>query len=152
MAAAELRIADGSPSAFSTPDLPRGRVFNNTSETAAEELDPAAAWPSCNMNAVAQLWAVCFSHGTPLTTEHTLSSTKSRPHSQYTLLEAAHTGSIRTGNTYGGSTPALVRRGGRGCRSCSMVVGGGHLGVRRYHSLHRRKTETVSRHGAPLPY
>ena len=76
--------------------------------------------------------------------EHTLSSTKSRSHTQYTWPEAAHTGSTRTSNTHGGGTPALGLRRGRGCRLCWMVVDCQHGGSRQHYPAHGRETVLVS--------
>jgi hypothetical protein len=139
-----LQTASMRSSVLATPVFELHRVFDSMLATAASEREPVASAPSCDDSTRVQPWARHFSHGSLHGAKaHTKGPEVASTQSSW-VRAAVCNSSTRAECAHGGGTPALGRRTGRGYRSCRMVVGGGHLSSRRYHSLHKRETVTVS--------
>ena len=139
-----LQIADMRSYVLAPLDLKSHRVFDNMLTTAAAERESPAPAPSCDDSTRVQPWTGYLSHGSLHGIKaHTKASEVAPTQSAYSRV-AVYNNSTRAESAHGGGTPTLGRRTGRGCRWCRMVVGGGHLSSRQYHSLHKRETVTVS--------
>jgi hypothetical protein len=118
------------------------------SSTACCPLPLPSANQSCQHHPVTRAHAFSRGLGTSHMVHYAVSrrtqrDLKLRLHSHHGFGQVCNS-STRAKCAHGGGTPALGRRTGRGYRSCRMVVGCGHLSSRRYHSLHKRETVTVS--------
>ena len=110
---------------------------NMLTTSAAERESPAPA-PSCDDSTRVQPWTGYLSHGSLHGIKaHTKASEVAPTQSVYSRV-AVYNNSTRAKSGHGGGTPTLGRRTGRGCRWCRMVVVGGHLSSRQYHSLQKK--------------
>ena len=133
-----LQIADMRSYVLAPLDLKSHRVFDNMLTTAAAERESPAPAPSCDDSTRVQPWTGYLSHGSLHGIKaHTKASEVAPTQSAYSRV-AVYNNSTRAESAHGGGTPTLGRRIGRGCRWCRMVVGGGHLSSRQYHSLQKK--------------